>query len=156
MAAYAIGQRNTGISVKPKANHSLRVALALCAISLLAFTVQASGFQTPTAQADYCNPNGPGFSCFWSEVNLPKETRRYFSAGVTLRNWIDEEVADGYGGTVSNKCANIQATNGAVAQVACGAGQPFGFTPTNYRPGYVFIVHSAPGPRTILGAAYQQ
>lgn len=46
-----------------------------------------------------------------------------------MRDWIDEEVADGYGGTVAAKCANIMATNGAVAQVACGSGQPFGWVP---------------------------
>lgn len=133
-----------------------RVALAVCSMVMLVLALQASGAQTPLAQADYCNPNGSGWSCFWSEINLPKETRRFFQAEVTLRNWLDEEVADGYGGTVTNKCANIlRGSDGAVAQVACGAGQPFGFVPSNYRPGYVFIVHSAPGPRTILGAALQ-
>jgi hypothetical protein len=123
---------------------------------MLILVAQASGVHTSLAQADYCNPNGGGWSCFWSQVNLAPETRRFFQAEVTLRNWIDEEVADGYGGTVSNKCANImRGSDGAIAQVACGSGQPFGWVPGNYDPGYVFIVHSASGARTIYGAALQ-
>lgn len=133
-----------------------RIALAICSMAMLVFAMQASGAQTSLAQADYCTPNGGHWSCFWAQENLAPETRRFFQAEVTLRNWIDEEVADAYGGTVSNKCANImRGSDGAIAQVACGAGQPFGWVPSNYNPGYVFIVHSASGARTIYGAALQ-
>lgn len=133
-----------------------RIFLAVLSVSVFLFVASASGVRTPLAQADYCNPNGGGWSCFWSSVNLPPETRRWFEAGTTLRNWLDEEVADAYGGTVANKCANIKrGSDGAITQVACGSGQPFGAVPSTYRPGYVFIVHSAAGARTILGAALQ-
>jgi hypothetical protein len=135
--------------------HPWRTIAAACSMAFVAFALQAGGVRTAVAKADYCNATGGGYSCFWGQENLANETRRYFTAEVTLRNWVDEEVADGYGGTVAAKCANIMATNGAVAQVACGSGQPFGWVPAAYDPGYVFIVQGSAGPRTILGAALQ-
>lgn len=133
-----------------------RALIAVLAIALLAVAFQATGGRASVAQADYCNPNGAGFSCYWTGLELAPETRRFFQAAVTLRNWYWEEVADAYGGSVWHKCANILAgSNGAVAQVACGPNQPGEWVPAGYSPGYVFLVHSASGPRTILGAATQ-
>ncbi len=154
MAVNAVGEVHSRSSIRAVRRSLGRVALAVCSMAMLVFAFQASGAQTSRAHADYCQANGGFWNCFWGEVNLAPQTRRFFQAENTLRNWLNEEVADGHGGTVSNKCANImRGSDGAIAQVACGGGQPFGWVPASHRPGYVFIVHSAGGARTLFGAA---
>jgi hypothetical protein len=122
-------------------------------VLLLLFVAQASG-RVEVASADQCVPNGGNFLCSW-EANIAPSTFRFFSApgGNNLRNWIQAGVGDQNGGSVANKCVEIQrGSDGAQTPVACGSGFPSAGVPGGFDPGFLFIVHFASGARTITGA----
>lgn len=127
--------------------------LSLLGALMMVFAIASAG-QAESARADTCSPNEGHWLCHW-EAYLNPYQNRYFSAsgGNNLRNWFKAGVGDAYGGSVAAKCVYIQrGSDGQAISVACGGGFPSNPTPTNYRPGYLFIMHWANGARTITGA----
>lgn len=49
----------------------MHTLLLVCALALAAFVMQAGGLGATAAEADYCNPNGSGWSCYWGQENPP-------------------------------------------------------------------------------------
>jgi hypothetical protein len=128
---------------------ALLVALGAVLILGLQAAVQAA-----SAEADYCEPSGGTTLCLWASINLPAGQERWFQApgGNNLRNWIAASVGDAYGGSVTQKCVHIMRSDGARFQIACGSGTPGNAVAGYMDPGYLFIRHGAPGPRSISGA----
>ena len=130
----------------------LRVVLG--GLFLAAFLFSFSAARGPAlAKADYCDPYpGEAWVCYWATVNLPPAEARFLNLANPNRNWDWARVEDAYGGTVNAKCVHIRrASDNFTEQVACGLGVPVGGVNAWMKPGYLFIRHGAPGPRTIGG-----
>jgi hypothetical protein len=137
-------------------NHLARGLQLVLALGFAWFGIIAV-HQTPLASAhnDVCADNTPGWVCYWYDPDLQTQTRHWFNAVNTNRNWTYAGVADIYGGSVANKCVNIKRHgDGTIFQVACGSGSPGAFIPGSRVPGYLFNVHSAAGPRYISSDGY--
>lgn len=130
-------------------------SILTCLILVVAlFSMLGASGNVTAAKADYCNGYpGEGWYCYWNGYIAP-ETRRYFEAANSLRNWVWGKIEDGYGGTVANKCLNAQrGSDGYVAHIACGSGAPVGSVPGWENPSYMFLVQSSNGYRWIYGLA---
>lgn len=97
------------------------------------------------------------WDCHWVNTNLAPNVADWFEAGENLRNWFSGGV-NGWdeGGTlVTQKCVHVvRGSDGAQAQVACGAGFQSGGIGGAWQPGYLFIRHGAPGPRSLIGKGH--
>jgi len=103
-------------------------------------------------------------NCTWSEGvwactyvgnSWPKETKLWFeaAAGNNERQWRVNYANDGYGGSVY-KCAGYKRYDGAYLNQACGtANWVYLGIPESWRPGWVYVIHFASGPRNISGFA---
>lgn len=129
-----------------------RIALILAL--LLASWVALSATQTSEAKADNCNPVGGDWECGWFESGLPPSNPRWLHPpnGVYNRNWKTAGVGDLHGGSVHDKCVVIdRQSDGQNKWIACGRYEPVDWVPANMKPGRLFIRHTAPGPRGIVG-----
>lgn len=109
------------------------------------------------AHNDRCTPRTGGWACQWYDTNLAPETRHWFTAANTNRNWVFAGIWDGYGGAVARKCVRIKrGSDGTILPVACthNNGMPDNWIGANKRPGYLFNIHWAPGPRHIGSEGY--
>lgn len=137
--------------------NTIRCLKRLAALAVLGgalvLLLQASALPA-NARADECYPEGGWTTCTWAHGSLSPGVRRYFSApgGNNSRNWWFAGVGDGHGGSVANKCVGImRASDGLSYDVHCGPGANGQYTSGHYRPGYLYIWHSAPGARYIFG-----
>lgn len=129
---------------------ALRMVL-LVVIAVAAWLAVMSAGKAASAMADSCNP-GTYWYCGW-ERELAPQTRGYFHAANEVRNWIEVGVGDIYGGTVTAKCAHVEATNTQVFTTACGSGEPVGAVNQSYNPSYAFVTQNSSGTRIITGIA---
>ena len=136
-------------------SHKQRLAAAILAaaafISLLALTAPGSA----QASNGTCNWSEGVWACNYGANFWPKETKLWFesSGGNNERNWHVNYAYDGYGGSVY-KCAGYKRWDGAFLNQACGT--PNGILlsiPESWRPGWIYIIHFANGPRNISGFA---
>lgn len=127
----------------------LATALAL---SLVGF-VGVSGAQ---ASNGTCNWSEGIWACSYvSGGNWPKTTKLWFEAagGENERSWRVNYAWDNNGGTVM-KCAGFKSFDGGEIPQACNnVNGVFLSIPESRRPGWVYVVHHAEGPRDIYGTA---
>lgn len=119
------------------------------------FFALAGIVQTGTASASAGTCGWLGYwSCDWVNSNLAPNTADWFEAGENLRNWNSGAVNgwDHGGTTVTQKCVHVvRGSDGAQAQVACGAGYQSAGIGGAWQPGYLFIRHGASGNRALIG-----
>lgn len=111
--------------------------------------------QTETASASPGSCSWQGYwTCGWINTNLAPGVADWFEAGNNLRPWYTASI-NGYdhgGYTVTQKCVHVvRGSDGAQAQVACGWGAQSGGIGGAWQPGYLFMRHGAPGPRSLIG-----
>lgn len=134
-----------------RAAASTTLSCALLAMTVCA--VQAAASAAP-ALADSCavnNQNNVEY-CNYAGESVPRYTARWFSApgGNNLRAWFANEVADGYGGSVS-KCTGYKPEgHGLGTWLHCGTGT-FYSNIGPYPKSWIFIEQLANGPRVIYG-----
>lgn len=130
------------------------VAVALAAAAFISFLAFAMP-DLAQAQNGTCTQSEGIWACSYEANSWPKETKLWFESanGNNKRNWRVNYAYDGYGGSVY-KCAGYKREDGAFLSPACGtANGIFLGIPENWRPGWVYVVHFAPGPRDISGYA---
>lgn len=115
-------------------------------------------FSTSQAEADTCAPEGRGYVCFWSNNSLPPNTRDWFQADNTLRNW---QFGGVWAGNNPNNtpavhvCIGTKNTNGVHTHIACSLnGQADGYTGSNQRPGWIFSSQGSTVNRNISAQGY--
>jgi hypothetical protein len=103
-----------------------------------------------------CDVEGDGWVCYWEDSDLQPETRHWFNASNTLRNWTFAGVWD-WTNSVAKKCVKIKrSSDGDISNVACthNGGNPDAWIGSGRRPGWLFNIHWAPGPRYIGSTAF--
>ena len=149
MDASPIYARKTGLPAK------LAVCLAIVTMFLaVGSTIQVD--KSSAATGSDCTYNSPNWACLWYDSNLAPSTRDWFSAANTLRDWKYAAVNDATN-SVNRKCVGIKrSSDGNISHVACthNGGAPDSFIGTGRRPGWLFTVHWAAGPRYIIGDGY--
>lgn len=139
----------------------LRAKLALLMTASAVFFAAGSAIQVENSSASRgssCTFNniGQDWACHWYDTDLAPETRHWFQAANTLRNWKYAAVND-INNNVAKKCIKIKrSSDGNISNVACthDGGNPDSFIGENRRPGWLFTIHWAPGPRYISGDGY--
>lgn len=133
---------------------SMRARIAAIAMAMaLTLGIMAVGSSRADAANTHCTWTGEGWACQYYGNSWPKDTLLWFdSGGNNLRNFWANLGLDTYGGTVY-KCQGYMDSGGGQLPYSCGTFQPVVHVPSHRRPGYVFMWHSAPGPRNIYGSS---
>jgi hypothetical protein len=131
-----------------------RASLAPVAAFILAVCFLTLSVSSATAANGTCSFS-EGWNCTYIGNSWPKNTKLWFEAegGANQRNWIVNYGYDGHGGTVE-KCSGFLSFDGGELPQGCSVANPSYLSiPSWRRPGWVYIVHHASGPRNISGWA---
>jgi hypothetical protein len=129
-----------------------RLAAVLAAAALLLSIITLLG----PARAEAYNGScvfSEGWTCNWTGNSWPKDTKLWFESadGNNERNWLAVYGTDDAGGSVY-KCSGFKSYDGGEIPQGCSnTGPSYISVPSNRRPGWVYVVHHATGPRTIHG-----
>lgn len=134
-----------------------RTAAAVISAAALALVFGASiGATRARAANAECSPSEGIWACnYTSGGSWPKTTKLWFEAsgGNNERYWRVNYAYDAYGGSVM-KCAGFKSFDGGELPQGCSnTGYGFISIPEWRRPGWVYVVHHADGPRNIWGYA---